>query len=374
MGRVDVIRPLYKSFLQPPQQLKTGNTGLWYDKFCDQWNDEDWTLSVNDKTRANPKLNWIKTVTEQPIGCMELLEESISRLLRFITTKKGIFGIFTTKSRFVMGLGRNHPVENGFAWHPTLGVPYLPGSSLKGLVRAWAQQDAEPPMPHVDEILGSAGKAGHVVFVDAIPVEPVWLEADVVTPHYVGWNCEKPPGDWRGPTPAPFLVTKPEMAFVFALLPARPAATETVKDVFKWLQNALTDAGAGAKTSVGYGRFCFDDSKTRKYKDLLDKEQRDRREATRRTEAQRTPEGRWSLKLEGKSEWEILDFVREHLEKEPLPNADERQGLARAVIATKLPEWWCRGKKRDHATKVGEAKLKARGKLVLREAGSANGK
>jgi CRISPR-associated protein Cmr6 len=30
-------------------------------------------------------------------------------------------------------------VENGFLWHPTLGVPYLPGAAVKGLVRAYVE-------------------------------------------------------------------------------------------------------------------------------------------------------------------------------------------------------------------------------------------
>jgi CRISPR-associated protein Cmr6 len=36
-------------------------------------------------------------------------------------------------------LGNPHPVEKGFLWHPTLGTPSLPGSGVKGLVRAWVE-------------------------------------------------------------------------------------------------------------------------------------------------------------------------------------------------------------------------------------------
>ena len=35
----------------------------------------------------------------------------------------------------VTGMGNPHPLESGFTWHPTLGMPYLPGSAV-GLVRA----------------------------------------------------------------------------------------------------------------------------------------------------------------------------------------------------------------------------------------------
>ena len=82
------------------------------------------------------------------------------------------------------GLGRSHPVENGFAWHPTLGMPYLPGSSVKGMVRAWAEQetDPRPASEELDRLLGKQNSAGSVCFLDALPIKPVKLEADVMTP------------------------------------------------------------------------------------------------------------------------------------------------------------------------------------------------
>ena len=56
-----------------------------------------------------------------------------------------LFGVFTTDGRFVTGTGRSHSVENGFAWHPTLGTPYLSGSSVKGMIRARAQEAGASP-------------------------------------------------------------------------------------------------------------------------------------------------------------------------------------------------------------------------------------
>ncbi len=38
--------------------------------------------------------------------------------------------------RLAVGLGSEHPLENGFTLHRVHGFPYLPGSSLKGLARA----------------------------------------------------------------------------------------------------------------------------------------------------------------------------------------------------------------------------------------------
>jgi len=43
----------------------------------------------------------------------------------------------TVDWRLAVGLGGDHPLENGFTFHRVYGIPYLPGSALKGLARAW---------------------------------------------------------------------------------------------------------------------------------------------------------------------------------------------------------------------------------------------
>jgi CRISPR-associated protein Cmr6 len=43
-------------------------------------------------------------------------------------------------SPFVTGMGNPHPVENGFSFLTPYGIPYLPGSSIKGIVRRAAEE------------------------------------------------------------------------------------------------------------------------------------------------------------------------------------------------------------------------------------------
>ncbi len=43
-------------------------------------------------------------------------------------------------SPFVTGMGNPHPVENGFSFLTPYGIPYLPGSSIKGVVRRAAEE------------------------------------------------------------------------------------------------------------------------------------------------------------------------------------------------------------------------------------------
>ena len=358
------MRPLYRTAIHEPKRRgRDGHAGLWFDKFCDRWRiDKTWTLSneENDK-KCNPKLDWINDITKSQIGTPGEIEEYALRLTRMVERRGGCIAVFTTESRFVTGLGRSHPVENGFAWHPTLGTPYLPGSSVKGLVRAWAKAEAESgrDADAHESLFGRVGNAGSICFMDAVPVEPVRLDADVMTPHYAGWSASEPPGDWMSPTPIPFLTVAAKTPFLFGLVPGRDASDEDLNTVEGWLGAALAWAGGGAKTAVGYGRFGPDDEKTRSWTE------RTRTERLRQ-DALKSPTARWRLEIEGKTEAEVLDQVRIHLEKERLTDSAERRAFADAVLSMQ-PAWvecWRGGIKNDPLTSVGRQKLKERARLL----------
>lgn len=280
--------PLYRNSNAPQLRPQGGNAGLWYDKFCSTWTNEggtQWYLEEGAKQK------WITTVTTaagQPakVGSARAIAELVDRRNRLVKAFGGVVLNFVTIERFVTGLGREHPVENGFAWHHTLGTPYLPGSSVKGLVRAWAETwwpgpDGWPEAEKaavIKRIFGSEPKGerdhgsrssnddkqvGSVIFFDALPMEPVQLECEIMTPHYgpyyQGSGPEAPPpADWHSPTPIPFLVTASGQKFSFAIAPRRASDGTGASDLAlaaEWLENALQELGAGAKTAVGYGRF-----------------------------------------------------------------------------------------------------------------------
>ena len=366
-----MTRPLYKTAVcQPTKRGQDGHAGLWFDKFCNRWrNDKCWTLSneKNDKER-NPKLDWINDITDIPIGNSNEIEEYALRLMRLVERCSGHVEIFTAESRFVTGLGRSHPIENGFAWHPTLGTPYIPGSSVKGLVRAWVEAEVDPSLDTDtrNRLFGNQGNAGHICFMEAVPVEAVRLEADVMTPHYAGWSATEPPGDWMPPTPIPFLTVAEKTSFLFALLPNRTASSGDLVIVADRLSEALAWAGSGAKTAVGYGRFRRDDEKTRRWTERV-------KEEHRRQDELKSPTGRWRLEIEGKTETEVLEKVRIHLQKERLEDSAERRAFAETVLAARS-EWvtrWRRGEKHDRQTNVGSKKLK--GSVRLLEEAAAEG-
>ncbi|MCI0590007.1 MAG: type III-B CRISPR module RAMP protein Cmr6 [Gammaproteobacteria bacterium] len=267
------MRPLYKPWCNEDPDRTKDNLGLWYDKFCDQWCrnpeytssngtiDEGWTLKSFGS--SNPKLDWIKTVTNGTVGDAKLLSGISERTKKLLTAHGQEPLPFKTAGPFVTGLGRGHPVENGFAWHHSLGVPYLPGASVKGTVRAWVEQWLAENTGKTKQIFGPNGDearknpdTGSVIFLDALPSSPVHLQPDIMTPHYAPYYQNgEPPADWYSPIPIPFLVVAPGTTFLFGVLPRNARNTDDCESVQKWLRKALDAIGAGAKTAVGYGRF-----------------------------------------------------------------------------------------------------------------------
>src|SRR5690606_19232521 len=102
-----------------------------FDRFFDGY-DTDFSIG---KTADNSQLNQFVGLCGDDIQ----LADAASRRIQLISNLSGEFGVFSTDWHFVTGMGNSHPVENGFSWHPVLGTPYLPGSSVKGLLRAWME-------------------------------------------------------------------------------------------------------------------------------------------------------------------------------------------------------------------------------------------
>lgn len=270
--------PLYNhAFHEENSLVKTpgkGNTGLWYNKFFWGWQKGKWQL------KDEAKLDWIKKVVwvedysgkEVPrkIGDSNLLADSVNRITRLVKALGGKTRIYSTSWHLATGLGLSHPVENGMTWHHTLGVPYLPGSAVKGIIRTWAEQwvDPSPKSEDINRIFGpwdedksnaieAAKTVGTVIFFDALPVQPVELASDIMTPHYQKYygGADEPPGDWCNPNPIPFLTVGAGQLFLFAIAPRKKKNTADLDLVLQWLDEALEMIGAGAKTATGYGRF-----------------------------------------------------------------------------------------------------------------------
>ncbi|MDM7324007.1 MAG: type III-B CRISPR module RAMP protein Cmr6 [Thermus sp.] len=175
-----------------------------------------------------------------------------------------------TLGRLVVGLGGEGVLETSLTLHRTYGVPYIPGSALKGLASrfahlylegdAWRRDLAHFERGAAQSVLfGTTEQEGVVVFFDALPEPGSWeIHTDILNPHHPNYNAggDDPPADWDSPVPVPFLSVKG--TFLLALA---PAAGVPPKEARPWLEAAwqilewaLREEGIGAKTSSGYGR------------------------------------------------------------------------------------------------------------------------
>lgn len=228
------------------------NLGLWYDKYLDRW-------LPNGGLGAPEKGAWILAASGDACPT-ERLSEYATRQERLILAQGGRLRRFRSETRLVAGLGSPHPLEVGLTWEYSLGVPYLPASSLKGVVRDWAIQWTGAP--DAQRIFGDvAGKGpdtrgvGTVRFFDALPVRPPRLVGDVMTPHYPRYYRGLAAGayDWESPVPVPFLTVEAGAVFGVGIAPRTSDAQADVERVAKWLEEALDWVGVGAKGSSGYG-------------------------------------------------------------------------------------------------------------------------
>jgi CRISPR-associated protein Cmr6 len=165
----------------------------------------------------------------------------------------------------VTGTGNASVIDFGITLHPTYGVPYIPGSGIKGMCRRAAHDPYNVngdklTLEQITVLFGStddkAPDRGYITFWDAWlkPGQAKPLQQDILTPHHPEYQATGTvwPSPSDDPNPIPFLSVKPGTRFTFAL--SSPEAPEFLPLAEKILWYALEMYGVGAKTNVGYGR------------------------------------------------------------------------------------------------------------------------
>jgi len=202
-----------------------------------------------------------------------------------------------TSSRLIVGLGSASVLETSIKLHHIYGVPYIPSSAVKGVLRAykmWELSDwnvdllkafelaislvyekCKSPEKEFSEkllkitiiekreeiikkqnelfnflsIFGSQSQKGSLIVFDAFPENFDGFDIDIMNPHYPNYyQGTEPPADWQNPKPIQFLAVPAGTKFNFYFInPYEKLETD--------LKNALSILGIGAKTSLEYGVF-----------------------------------------------------------------------------------------------------------------------
>ncbi len=194
--------------------------------------------------------------------------------------------------RLIVGIGNESVYETSMTLHHIYGIPYIPGSAIKGVVRShiiteefgedengslnlkYAENRALHDQGFCDifgcpkESFYNESRQGKVIFFDAFPLEPPHIEPDIMNPHYGPYYSDSsgktPPADYHNPVPIPFLTVK-ETPFEFIIGIKKKnniiiqngefAGKHSLELACENMQEALSEHGIGAKTAVGYGYF-----------------------------------------------------------------------------------------------------------------------
>lgn len=266
------------------------SVSLKFDKGFDRY-ENDWTIikatrairqgGVEIPGRPEGKQGYLRDFADKTFpSAADRYPEFLSRRRQALEAVGARKIELTTATRLVVGLGLPSPLETGFLLDRLTGCPYLPGSSVKGLLRAAAelvgkgeieQGDRAFWSHHLARIFGpetgaeSGPAKGEAAFFDAWPAAWPRLEVDILTPHHQKWNggeANALPADWNDPVPVPFLTVEAGTRFLFFFrsLAAPERAATDLAQLEALLPIALDWLGIGGKKSSGYGYFGGDDA------------------------------------------------------------------------------------------------------------------
>ncbi|NMC59257.1 MAG: type III-B CRISPR module RAMP protein Cmr6 [Candidatus Methanofastidiosa archaeon] len=191
--------------------------------------------------------------------------------------------------RMVIGLGNESVYETSMTLHHIYGIPYIPGSAIKGVIRSHLiteyfekNENGQIDLKNAEEralkdqgfcdIFGCSknsfyneSRQGRVTFFDAFPLSEPQVKADVMNPHYGPYysdSLNKPPADYHNPKPIFFItVENTEFKFIVGIYENYDIVIQEglfegkhpLEVTYEYIKKALSEHGIGAKTAVGYG-------------------------------------------------------------------------------------------------------------------------
>src|SRR6266699_4290327 len=236
--------------LTPERVKRCKNLGLILDKYPER-------IAIE---KGDGRGQWLREMEPASHIDPALSENVYRRWLAMTTAMHAQHFSAAIDWRMVMGLGGETVLETDLTLHYLYGTPYIPGSALKGLTRAYVTGEIEgyksdeidKDNEEIKRIFGSQEHAGTVIFFDAMPLDgKAGFVLDIMNPHYPEYySGNKPPTNDQSPIPVTFL-TVANTTFTFALAPRDASKEQHVRDleqVKAWLQEAVQKYGVGGKT------------------------------------------------------------------------------------------------------------------------------
>lgn len=297
------------------------NFGLYFKKFIELNENDDFKKYIDQEedTRRNiPKIDgnetrlknlYEKIDSNYISNVLNKKNESLSKYLKELENKN--YAIFEKKfklqSRMILGIGETTATEIGMIFDYTTGVPYIPASSIKGVIRFSYIQDLIKKLESDNELRSKVIELEHnknnesnevlienakdtniyllfggdklikeidkqneywilegtysgaIKFFDSYPVKKPKLDIDIINVHYQDYYKDGsiPPTDTMDPKPLKFLTVASGTEFIFryAIDKDRVKNDNIISEFEKIFLTALKENGLGAKTKIGYGIF-----------------------------------------------------------------------------------------------------------------------
>ncbi len=210
--------------------------------------------------------NHFETAIHASSAAGKIYKNALHRWEKSFSHEKAHAGaIFKTENRLVCGLGIASPTETGLTLHHTYGIPYIPGSSLKGLASNYCisvLSKTDPSFAQGGEtfniLFGDTESEGHITFHDGWIRPRGTIHKDILTPHHSDYNgtegAKASPSDFDAPVPVSFLSVSGEFLIVLTCDDATDNGKAWSELAAQILTKALQEWGVGGKTSSGYGR------------------------------------------------------------------------------------------------------------------------
>lgn len=273
-------------------------------------------LWAKNKTAANQSWRAIGTLCVADKRRMQALSDRQAACAAVLSSAEQLF-IIDAKAiaPFTTGLGNEHPLENGFAFLWPYGLPYLPGSGVKGVLRQAARElagiskqaqwemDSDWTEDAITALFGSENsndaRRGALAFWDVIPqIEGNSLMVEVMTAHQSHYYQQgDTPHESGQPNPINFLTVPPGSTFTFHVLCNLQFLSRIAPELIegdRWkvlLQQAFEHAfdwlGFGGKTAVGYGAMLSAAQREAHEREAAERKDREREEQKRKEAARR---------------------------------------------------------------------------------------
>lgn len=202
--------------------------------------------------------------------------------IHFKTTYPGLL----VGSGLSHGTGTDNDMKIGFQFDYTTGLPYIPGSSIKGVLRSMfpltkkdlnkdEQLYNKKRIEYIRTKIGNSYTDDQIIMLakaifgdssnDIVGKRDIFMDAIITQGNEKGFFMgddfiTKHENPLKNPTPLQFLKVLPEVTFCFLFNLYNSDIGDKVfdKELKRMLfQEILEDVGVGAKTNVGYGQLIF---------------------------------------------------------------------------------------------------------------------